>query len=150
MNIICKVTRGNLLESLHIVYAIVVDGDGKEILTVGNGDYVTCIRSAFKPFQAATSVKAGAVDAAGFTQDELALMCASHSGENIHVKTARSMIEKLGYDMSYYECGCHSPYDISSRHNIVKNNINILPYHNNCSGKHAGMLALAKHLKLIR
>lgn len=148
MNIICKVTRGNLLESIHIVYAIVVDGDGKEILTVGNGDYVTCIRSTFKPFQAATVVMAGAVDTAGFSQDELALMCASHSGEDIHVKTAKSMIEKLGYDISFYECGSHPPYDVPSRHNIIKNNIDILPYHNNCSGKHAGMLALAKHLKV--
>ena len=146
MELICKVTRGNLLESMHIVYGIAIDGDGNKILEIGNSDYVTCIRSAFKPFQAATSVMAGAVDAAGFSEDELALMCASHSGDDIHVKTARSMINKLGYDLSFYECGTHQPYDVESRQKIIKEDTEIEPYHNNCSGKHAGMLALVKHI----
>ena len=146
MELICKVTRGNLLESAHIVYGIAIDGDGNKILEVGNGDYVTCIRSAFKPFQAATSVMAGAVDAAGFSQDELALMCASHSGDDVHVKTASSMINKLSYDLSFYECGSHPPYDVETRHKLIREDAPIEPYCNNCSGKHAGMLALAKHI----
>ena len=148
MNLICKVTRGNLLESIHIVYAIVIDGDGKEILKAGDGDYLTCIRSAFKPFQAATSIKLGAIDAVGFTEDELALMCASHSGEEIHVNAAKSMMQKLNFDISYYECGSHPPYDSLSRRRLIKENIELTPLHNNCSGKHAGMLALAKHLNV--
>lgn len=143
---ICKITRGGLLESMHVVYGVAIDGDGKKIMEVGDGDYVTCIRSALKPFQAATSVMAGAVDVAGFSQDELALMCASHSGDDVHVKTARSMISKLGYDLSFYECGSHPPYDKESRHKVIRENTQIEPYHNNCSGKHAGMLALAKHI----
>jgi L-asparaginase II len=146
MELTCKVTRGNLLESLHIVYGVAIDGDGNKILEVGNAGYVTCIRSAFKPFQAATSVMAGAFDAAGFSEDELALMCASHSGDEIHVKTARSMINKLGFDHSFYECGNHPPYDKDNRHKMIKDDTQFEPYHNNCSGKHAGMLALAKHI----
>lgn len=148
MNLVCKVTRGNLLESIHIVYAIAVDSKGNTLLESGNGDYMTCIRSAFKPFQAGASVKIGAVDEAGFTEDELALMCASHSGQEIHVNTARSMIGKLGFDISYYECGSHPPYDKPSRHKLLKENIELEPLYNNCSGKHAGMLALAKFLNV--
>jgi L-asparaginase II len=148
MELVCKVTRGNLLESIHIVYAIVVDHSNNIIMEIGNGNHLTCIRSAFKPFQAATAVKAGAVDEAKFNEDELALMCASHSGEDVHVSTARSMMKKLGYELSYYECGNHPPYDITSRHAIIKHNREMQPLYNNCSGKHAGMLALAKKLNV--
>ncbi len=148
MSMIGKVTRGNQLESVHIIYGVAIDESGKTIAVSGNADYVTCIRSAFKPFQAAASLKAGAVDAVRFTESELALMCASHSGEDVHVKTAQSMIEKLGYDLSYYECGSHPPYEKDSRHKIIKEGTGLTPYHNNCSGKHAGMLALSKHLKV--
>lgn len=148
MSIICKVTRGNLLESAHIVYGVAIAEDGGIIVSSGNADYVTCIRSAFKPFQVAASVKAGAVDAAGFNESELALMCASHSGEEVHVKTAKSMIEKLGFDLSYYECGSHPPYEKDSRHKVIRDGTELTPYQNNCSGKHAGMLALAKHLNV--
>ncbi|NHZ84816.1 MAG: hypothetical protein GWP19_02930 [Planctomycetia bacterium] len=148
MSIICKVTRGSLLESAHIVYGVAIDENGNTLAVSGNADYVTCIRSAFKPFQAAASVKTGAVDAAGFNESELALMCASHSGEEVHVETAQSMIKKLGYDLSYYECGKHFPYDIKSRQKLLIEKKELTQYHNNCSGKHAGMLALAKHLKV--
>jgi L-asparaginase II len=148
MSIICKVTRGNLLESSHVIYGVAIDEDSNTIAVSGNSDYVTCIRSAFKPFQAAASLKAGAVDAAGFTESELALMCASHSGEEVHVKTAKSMINKLDLDLSYYECGKHPPYDVKSRQKLLIDKKVLTPYHNNCSGKHAGMLALAKHLKV--
>jgi len=148
MNLVCKVTRGNLLESIHIIFATAVDCDGNEIFSAGNAEYLTCIRSAFKPFQAAISVKAGAVDAAGFTENELALMCASHSGDEIHVHTAKSMIEKLGYDLSYYECGSHPPYDVPSKHKLIRDGVGPIPFNNNCSGKHSGMLALAKYLNV--
>ena len=73
-------------------------------------------------------------------------MCASHLGENIHVNTAESMLKKLGYTSEAYECGVHPPADISSRHELIQSGVKPSPLHNNCSGKHAGMLSLAKHL----
>ena len=146
MSILCRVTRGDLTESIHVIFATVVDDSGAVIYSSGDSNYLTCIRSSLKPFQAAASIKAGAVDAAGFNDDEIALMCASHFGESVHVKTAESMLNKLGYTVDNYECGIHPPADTSSRHDLVRSNSNPNPLHNNCSGKHAGMLSLAKHL----
>jgi len=146
MPILCRVTRGDLTESIHVIFATVVDDSGGVVYSTGDSNYLTCIRSSLKPFQAAASIKAGAVDDAGFSEDEIALMCASHLGEKIHVNTAKSMLKKLGYTSEAYECGAHPPADISSRHKLIQLGMKPTPLHNNCSGKHAGMLSLAKYL----
>ena len=146
MPILCRVTRGDLTESIHVIFATVVDDTGAVLYSAGDSNYLTCIRSSLKPFQAAASIKAGAVDAAGFSDDEIALMCASHLGESVHVKTAESMLNKLEYTTDNYECGVHPPADIISRHDLIRSGEDPNPLHNNCSGKHAGMLSLAKHL----
>ena len=146
MPIGCRVTRGDLTESIHVAYAVAVAGDGQVIFSTGDPHYLTCIRSSLKPFQAAASVKAGAVNAAGFNDQELALMCASHKGEDMHTRTAENMLSKLGLTVDDLECGSHYPSDTNTRHRMIRENQDIKPLHNNCSGKHAGMLALAKHL----
>lgn len=146
MPILCRVTRGELTESIHVAFAVAVDETRQPFYSTGDPQYLTCIRSSLKPFQAAASVKAGAVDAAEFNDEELALMCASHKGEMIHVKTAQSMLTKLGLTVDDYECGSHFPSDTLTRHRMIKEDKEAQPLHNNCSGKHAGMLALAKHL----
>ena len=146
MPILCRVTRGELTESIHVAFAVAIDETRQPFYSTGDPQYLTCIRSSLKPFQAAASVKAGAVDAAEFNDDELALMCASHKGEMIHVKTAQSMLTKLGLTVDDYECGSHFPSDTLTRHRMIKEDKEAQPLHNNCSGKHAGMLALAKHL----
>ena len=146
MPISCRVTRGDFTESIHVAFAVIVDSEGQIIYSTGDPHYLTCIRSSLKPFQAAASVKIGAVDAAGFDEKELALMCASHKGEEIHVDTALSMINKLGLKIDDFECGSHYPSDTDSRHKMIRENEVATALHNNCSGKHAGMLALAKYL----
>ena len=146
MQIYCKVTRGNHVESQHLIYAVAVNEGGEIVFSTGDPDYQTCIRSSLKPFQAAASVHAGAVKSSGFTDEELALMCASHNGEEIHVKTAKSMMNKLGFSKDHYECGIHAPYDKESKIALLHKKKDYSPFDNNCSGKHAGMLALAKHL----
>lgn len=146
MPILCRVTRGELTESIHVAFAVAVDETRQPFYSTGDPQYLTCIRSSLKPFQAAASVKAGAVDAAEFNDDELALMCASHKGERMHVKTAQSMLTKLGLTVDDYECGSHFPSDTLTRHRMIREDKEAQPLHNNCSGKHAGMLALAKHL----
>ena len=146
MPILCRVTRGELTESIHVAFAVAVDETRQPFYSTGDPQYLTCIRSSLKPFQAAASVKAGAVDAAEFNDEELALMCASHKGEKMHVKTAQSMLTKLGLTVDDYECGSHFPSDTLTRHRMIKEDKEAQPLHNNCSGKHAGMLALAKHL----
>ena len=144
MKLICNVTRGGHIESRHEVYAVAIGGDGNILFSAGDPDLITCVRSSLKPFQASAVIKAGATQAAGFTSKEIALMCASHNGEEIHVNAAKGMAEKLGFDVSQYECGNHPPYDSGARRQARKTGFT--PFHNNCSGKHSGMLALAKHL----
>jgi len=146
MAILCKVTRGEFTESIHVVFAVVVDESGDIIYSTGDPHYLTCIRSSLKPFQAAAAIREGSVDAAGFTDDEIALMCASHLGEDIHTQTVKNMLNKLGFNVSDFECGAHPPADKATRYNQIKNGLEPDALHNNCSGKHVGMLALAKHL----
>ena len=148
MPISCRVTRGDFTESIHVAFAVIVDSEGQIIYSTGDPHYLTCIRSSLKPFQAAASVKIGAVDVAGFDEKELALMCASHKGEDIHVETALSMINKLDLNIKDFECGAHYPSDTFTRHKMIRENEVATALHNNCSGKHAGMLALAKYLEV--
>jgi len=124
-----EVWRGSRIESRHRVALCAVDVSGKVLLEVGTIDVPAYLRSTAKPFIAAASVRAGAVDAFGFEDRELALMCASHAGEPEHIETARSMLAKAGIPESALLCG-GTPSAI----------------YNNCSGKHAGILALCKHI----
>ena len=94
MAISCRVTRGELTESIHVAFAVVVDKNRQTIFSTGDPHYLTCIRSSLKPFQAAAAIKAGAVDSAKFNDEEIALMCASHQGEKMHTDTAQSMLKK--------------------------------------------------------
>ena len=148
MAILCKIHRGDFIESIHVAYAVVVNEAGGILYSSGDPDYITCARSTLKPFQASAAVKEGATKTASFNSAEYTLMCASHNGEDIHVKTAESMLQKIGYNMSYYECGAHFPYDKESKIKLIQKDENPSALHNNCSGKHAGMLCLAKHLQV--
>jgi len=146
MSILCRVTRGDFTESIHTVFAVAVDHKGKIFYSSGDSDYFTCVRSALKPFQAAAAIKAGAIDSAGFSNQHIALMCASHKGEKQHIDTAQSMLEKLELTVNDYECGSHYPSQKEIHIRMIKNGQDASALHNNCSGKHAGMLALAKHI----
>ena len=148
MPILCKIHRGDFIESIHVAYAVAVNEAGEIVYSSGDADYITCVRSTLKPFQASAAVKEGATKTVGFNSEECTLMCASHNGEDIHVKTAESMLKKIGYDTSHYECGTHFPYDKESKIKLIQNDENPSALHNNCSGKHAGMLCLAKHLQV--
>jgi len=146
MPISCRVTRGELTESIHVAFAVVIDKNGQILFSSGDPNFLTCVRSSLKPFQAAASIQSGAIDLVKFNQQEIALMCASHQGESIHLKTAESMLEKLYLSVDDYECGSHMPYEKNARYELIKKNQTASVLHNNCSGKHAGMLALAKYL----
>jgi len=144
MQLSCNVIRGKNIESQHMVHAVVIDCEGKIIFSSGDPKHITCVRSSLKPFQASATVSVGAAKSAGFLEEEIALMCASHNGEKIHVQTAKGMATKLGFNEKHYECGSHAPYDKKSREKALKTGYTV--FHNNCSGKHSGMLAIAKKL----
>ncbi len=138
------VLRGGVVESAHRVHAAVVDADGRRIARVGDPRRVAFYRSAAKPFQAVPLVEDGVVERFGLTQEELALCCASHNGEQAHVAAAASILEKAGLGEDDLECGAHLPYHEESAAALLASGERPRPIHNNCSGKHAGMLALAR------
>jgi len=99
-------------------------------------------RSAAKPFIAAAAVEAGVAERFGLEAREIAVMTGSHSGEPMHLEAVRSILRKIGMDVSALQCGAHLPYDEASAHAMRRNGEEPSALHNNCSGKHAGILAL--------
>ena len=144
--VIAEVTRGGIVESRHTGAFCVVDGEGRVLKSAGDIEAPVFPRSAIKAFQCVPLIESGAADHFGFSEEELALACASHSGEAAHVHVARSMLKKAQNKEDQYECGAHWPVEIEAHHQAVKDGGKALQIHNNCSGKHAGMLALARQL----
>lgn len=140
------VGRGAHVESCHRVYAVVADGDGCVTAAHGDGARPIFPRSAVKAIQALLVVESGAADAFGFTPAELALTCASHAGTPLHVETARGMLAKAGLDATALACGAHWPLDETAARDLARGGAEPGSLHNNCSGKHAGFLAVAAHL----
>lgn len=141
-----KVTRGGLVESVHRVFACAVDGDGNVLDRAGDIDAPVYLRSTAKPLIAAAIMEAGARDRFGFSGPEIAVIAASHSGEPFHLAAVRSILDKIGMDESALQCGVHVPYDDGAAEALRRSGQEPSVLHNNCSGKHAGILALCKLL----
>ena len=107
MQLGCNITRGNSIESQHIIYAVVIDEIGKIIFSTGDPEYITCIRSSLKPFQASTLIQYGGHKKFNLTEKELSLLCASHNAEKIHTDTILSILKKIDCDDTDLECGAH-------------------------------------------
>lgn len=143
-----NVTRAGMVESIHHGALVVARPNGEIVLGMGDVEQLIFPRSAIKIFQAIPLVVTGAADAFGFTNEELALACASHAGEPQHVALAASMLQKIGCTLDDLECGAHAPTRKASAQALAIAGEKPSALHNNCSGKHAGMLATAKHLGL--
>lgn len=141
-----EITRGGIVESRHRGAAAVVAANGAVQASWGDIGKAIYPRSSIKAFQALPGVETDAFAAAGFTGQEIALACSSHNGEKEHATTAAAMLSKLGLDESDLECGAHWPYHEESARAMAVAGEAPTQLHNNCSGKHSGMLALAKHL----
>ena len=144
--VIAEILRGERIESFHRGSFVVVDAAGMKILAQGDITSPVYPRSAIKAFQCVPVIESGAADHFGLTDEEIALCCSSHNGEASHVRVAASILAKAGIGEAAYECGSHWPTDTKSAHALVRVGLEPSAIHNNCSGKHAGMLALAKHL----
>lgn len=138
-------TRGDLVESVHRLSVAVVDHAGRLIASAGDPALVSFWRSAAKPFQALPVVQDGAADHWKFTADELALACASHSSEPIHLDVVDHMLRKIGCTEQDLACGPHPPLGSDLSEAIPRVTTAMTPRWSNCSGKHAAMLALARH-----
>jgi L-asparaginase II len=141
------VFRGDILESRHTVSIAVVHADGSLRFKSGEPDKVAFWRSCAKPFQAIPSITLGASAAFGFGEDAHALQCASHNGEPRHVEVARAMLAACGASESDLVCGPHASLNDDVAKEMTSRGEKPTKAHNNCSGKHAGMIALARHGK---
>jgi len=141
-----EVVRGDLVESQHAVHVAVSDADGRLVASLGDPTSMTYYRSAAKPMQALPLVEEGVVDGIGLSMGELALCCASHEGEAMHVDGARSILRKARADEGDLRCGAQVPFSIAAARALRDTGLEGGKIHNNCSGKHAGMIALASQL----
>jgi L-asparaginase II len=144
--IVVEVTRGTMVESVHRVVAAVTDADGKPVLAWGDIDRLVYGRSAIKPIQALPVLESGAADAFGLGEDEVTLCCASHSGEPMHVERVTAWLGRIGLSADDLECGPQLPIHEPSAHAMIRAGQTPTRAHNNCSGKHSGMLTTAVHL----
>lgn len=144
--ILLHVTRGSLVECLHRGHIAIADAAGRVLASAGNPEVFMFARSSMKPIQALPVLESGAAEAFGFTDAEIAILAASHNGEEFHTATVSSMLAKLGLETHCLLCGPHAPFHAPSAACLAQAGIEPTELHNNCSGKHAGMLALALHL----
>ena len=141
-----RLIRGETMESLHRGHFIVVDGDGVLIRSAGDTGFFTYMRSAAKPLQALPFLTSGTADEYGFSDEEIALACASHSGEARHTRVAELMLQRTELSEAYLRCGTHLPFYEKEAERMMRAGEYPTQLHNNCSGKHAAMLATAKHI----
>jgi len=142
---VIEVRRGGRVESRHRVSAALLDVQGQLLAWLGDPEFFTFFRSTAKPFQALPLVADGVADAFKFTDGELALCCASHSGEPAHVAAVRALLNKIGCSEDDLECGAHWPLHGPSAEALIRECQAPAAIHNNCSGKHVGMLAWTRH-----
>lgn len=140
------VTRGSFVESAHRGHVVAVDGRGRTVAVLGSADAVAFIRSAAKPFQALPLVASGAAERFGLEDRELAVACGSHDATPAHTEAVASLLRKAGLSAADLNCGPHEPYSKEAAEGLKARGERPTAVHNNCSGNHAGMLALAQHL----
>jgi L-asparaginase II len=144
--ILVEVSRGDMVESYHRGAAAVVGADGKIVAAWGDVERPVYARSAIKPLQALALVESGAADRFKLGDEEIALACASHSGESAHIECVTRWLARIGLTPDDLECAPHLPLNEQAAANLLRTGAVISRLHNNCSGKHAGFLTTALHL----
>jgi L-asparaginase II len=142
---LAAVTRGELVESVHRGRLAVFDPMGGELEAWGDPEAYVYLRSSAKPFQALPLVLSGAADAFGLTGEELAVACASHNAEEPHLAAVRSILKKAGLSEGDLQSGAHLPMYEPAADELIRRGEEPRSIHGNCSGKHAGMLAVCVH-----
>ena len=133
-----------MVESVHQIAACAMDAQRNVIFALGDIDVPVYLRSSAKPFIAATAIAAGAREQFDLDPREIAVMAASHTGQPFHIDAVRSILNKIGMDESALQCGAHAPYNAQAAQDLQRQGITPGAIYNNCSGKHAGILALCK------
>lgn len=141
-----RVERGGIEEALHLGHLAVADAEGRVRVALGNPDRITYYRSCAKPFQALAAIRTGIVPRFGLLQEHIAIMAASHNGEPRHIEVVRDLLQRSGVSENALQCGAHWPYYEPAAAVVRRQMDEPLEIFNNCSGKHAGMLAAARTL----
>jgi len=144
--LLAELQRGTTLENIHRGAFCVVRADGSLVAGAGEMSRPVFPRSAIKSMQALAMFRSGAVAKFGFSDEAIALACASHNGEPRHIEGVAMMLARLGLDAGDLECGAHPPTDAAARTALRAKGEPPTALHNNCSGKHTGMLAVARAL----
>lgn len=139
-----EIFRGEFLESVHFGHAVIARANGEIVEVFGDAEQIILPRSSIKMMQALPLVESGAAD--GLSAEQLALACASHSGETRHVERVTAWLGDLGLDEHALCCGPQASQDEELRHAMIRERLSPTRAHNNCSGKHAGFLTLTKYL----
>ncbi|SES82893.1 asparaginase [Anaerobranca gottschalkii] len=145
--VLVEVIRGELVESCHRGYVAVVNSQGELVYSVGDPYHISYWRSSAKPIQAIPVVESGAMERYGITLKELALFCASHSGEDFHVEGVLEVLKKINLNPEELRCGSHLPYNKGAEVKLWEKGLTPSNLHCNCSGKHAGMLVVCQQKK---
>jgi L-asparaginase II len=135
------VYRGHLIESVHFVDALVLDQQGQHVLEMGSYDEPIYPRSAIKMLQALSLIASGAHEKFKLNAKQISVACSSHMGDELHTTEVMNWLGKMGLSESNLVCGAHEPYDKNAAIEIYKKNESFGRRHNNCSGKHSGLLA---------
>lgn len=143
--VLIHVTRGNMVENLHRGDIAVVNSEGLLIAGKGDPQKITYMRSCAKPLQASTVLEGGAGEHFGLEGKELAVMCASHYAERFHTDAIEGILEKIGLKEEYFTLGPSFSLNEGVAERMIREGSSRRKLYNNCSGKHAGMLALAVH-----
>lgn len=148
MPVLVEVTRGPIVESRHRGIIVALEPDEREIISLGDSGFITSTRSTIKPIQAIPVITSGAADRFNFTPREIAVICASHGGEQIHTEAVADLLDRIGLDESALSCGIQPPFHEPTARKLESDGVAFSQIHNNCSGKHTGMLATAVHCRL--
>lgn len=138
--ILVQYERDGLVEQEHRGFIVLADKDHAFDFTGDTKNYPFYLRSCAKPLQASLIVDYNL----GLTEEEIAICCASHAGENIHVNLVRQIMKKFDLNENMFKCGLHKPLSKTKQREMLLKNESENVLQNNCSGKHAMMLALCK------
>jgi L-asparaginase II len=143
--VLVEVRRGPILESRQRGHVVVVDAAGRVEQGVGDPDFITSLRSAVKPFAVLALIEAGGVEAFHLTDQELAVMCASHNGEDAHVRTVQAVLRRAGLSQALLACGSQgAPSDPLTAARLAREGETPSPIRHMCSGFHTASLLLAR------
>jgi L-asparaginase II len=144
--VLVDISRAGWLESVHRGAVAISDAQGAVVWSAGGIDRAVFARSSLKMLQALPLVESGAADAFDVSPAELALACASHSAEPVHIEAVAAWLQRLGCDETCLACGAHIPISEAAARALAASGAAPTRLHNNCSGKHAGFLTLARRL----